>query len=101
MKHVNFESKSFKIGKKVVGFQKIRLTTLEENGPQTFSRSKIWIMAACASKLGIVGEVYSELPGLQVWVTGLENILFKLTLTEQQILKYKNFFKKFRFFRAI
>ena len=70
MKSVNFESKFSKIGEKVVGFSKIRLTTIEEIWASNPSRSKIWIRAACASTLGIVGKVYSELQGLQVGMVG-------------------------------
>ena len=55
--------------------------------PQTFSRSKIWIISACVSSISIVGEVYSELHGLQAWVVGQKKHTFQITLTEQQIFK--------------
>ena len=51
-----------------------------------------WIKTACASKLGIVGEVYSELQGLQAWLVGQK--IFKITLSEQQIFEQKKTYSK-------
>ena len=77
LKYVNFESKSSKLGEKVVGFSKNSFDDLRGDVDQPFSRGKIWIRTACASTLGIVGEVYSELQGLQVWVVGQKTCFSK------------------------
>ena len=43
-----------------------------------------------------MGEVYAELQGLQVWVVGYKSILFKITVTEQQIFEQKEFSRIFK-----
>ena len=58
-------------------FKKFLQPRKRRYGPQTFSRSKIWMRTACASRLGIVGEVYSELQGLQAWVVGQKKHTFQ------------------------
>ena len=66
-----FEPKPHKIGKKMVGFSKNSFDHPRgDMDLKPFRGARYGIRAACASKTGIVGEVYSELQGLQVWVVG-------------------------------
>ena len=61
----------------------------------------VWIRTACAGKLGILGEVYSELQGLQAWVVGQVWVvahpgfllLFKISPSELQIIEQKLFLR--------